>query len=124
MEARRSSTAALKPLGSVSGSVEALNIHNQMAFYVYPASGPRVKCVFSDDHLDRVRDAIGCHVTVHGTIDYDTAGMFPVVLAVKTIDVHPEAEQLKLRDFLGSMPNLTDGVDSAALIRAQRDADD
>ena len=121
---RRSSTSALKPIGSVSGSIEALNIHNQMAFYVYPASGPRVKCVFSDDHLDRVRDAIGRHVTVHGTIDYDIAGMFPVVLAVREMDVHPDTEQLKLRDFLGAMPNLTDGVDSAALIRAQRDADD
>ena len=120
----RGSADAVKPLGSVSGPIEALNIHNQMAFYVYPASGPRVKCTFSEDLLSRVRDAIGRHVTVHGTIDYDAAGLFPVALAVDEMDVHPDTAQLKLRDFFGVMPNLTGGVDSAAFIRAQRDADD
>ena len=112
-----------KATNSVSGRIEALNIHNQRTFFVYPVIGPRVKCEFPKPLLDNVRDAIGRHVTVHGTSDADTFALFPKKIAVSKIDVHPKSDQTKLGDFLGSIPDLTGGEDSVALVRALRDAD-
>ncbi len=112
-----------KATNSVSGRIEALNIHNQRTFLVYPVIGPRVKCEFPETLLDRVFHALGRHVTVHGTSDADASALFPKTIAVSKIDVHPKSDQPKLRDFLGSIPDLTGGVDSVALVRALRDAD-
>ncbi len=120
---QRAKRKTVQATSSVSGRIEALNIHNQMTFFVYPITGPRVRCEFSESLLDAVRDAIGRHVTVHGTSDADTSDLFPIHIAVNKIDVHPRADKAKLRDFLGSIPNLTGGMDSVALIRAQRDAE-
>ena len=120
---QRTGKKTAKATSSVSGRIEALNIHNKRIFFVYPITGPRVRCEFSETHLDAVRDAIGRHVTVHGTSDADASGLFPQKIAVSKINIHPRADQTQLRDFLGSIPDLTGGIDSVALIRAQRDAE-
>lgn len=119
---QRTKRKTAQATSSISGRIEALNIHNQMTFFVYPITGPRVRCEFSKPLLDAVRDAIGRHVTVHGTSDADTSDLFPKKIVVSEIDVHRGADQTKLRDLLGSIPDLTGGIDSVALIRAQRDA--
>ena len=120
----RSRKREVKSIGSVAGRVEALNIHDKMVFYVYPDSGPtRVACRFYKDILDQVQAAIGRYVTVHGVIDYDSTGTFPARVAVKAIDVH-ETERPRLRELFGLAPDLTGGVESAAYIRAKRDAED
>lgn len=114
----------IKSIGSVSGRVEALNIHKKRVFYVYPVSGPtRVACRFPKDMFDQVQAAIGRYVTVHGEIDYDDTGTFPALVAVDRIETH-EGERPRLRDLFGAVPNLTGGMESAAYIRAIRDAED
>ena len=112
-----------KATNSISGRIEALNIHNQRTFFVYPVIGPRVKCEFPETLLDRVFHALGRHVTVHGTSDADPYDPFPKKVVVSEIDVHSGADNTTLQDFLGSIPGLTGGMDSVALIRAQRDAE-
>lgn len=119
----RTQKQEVKSVGSVSGRVEALNIHDKMVCYVYPDSGPaRITCRFTEDILDQVTAAIGRYVTVHGTIDYDSTGTFPARVAVEQIDVH-DFERPRLKDLFGLTPDLTDGVESAAYIRAKRDAE-
>ncbi len=114
----------IRSLGSVSGHVKALNIHEKREFYVYPVSGPtRVACRFPENMFDQVQEAIGRYVTVHGEIDYDDTGTFPALVAVGKIEAH-EGEQPRLRDLFGAVPNLTGGMESAAYIRAIRDAED
>lgn len=113
----------VKSVGSVSGRVEALNIRDKMVCYVYPVSGPvRIACCFAEDLLDQVTVAVGRYVTVHGAIDYDSTGTFPARVSVDRIEVH-DAERPRLKDLFGLTPDLTDGVESAAYIRAKRDAE-
>ena len=120
----RAKKREIKSIGSVSGRVEALNIHEKRVFYVYPVSGPaRVACRFRKDMFDQVQAAIGRYVTVHGEIDYDQTGAFPANVVVDRIEAH-EGEGPRLKDLFGAVPNLTGGVESAAYIRAMRDAED
>lgn len=113
----------IRSLGSVSGHVKALNIHEKREFYVYPGSGPRIACRFPENMFGQVQKAIGRYVTVHGEVDYDDTGTFPTLVAVDRIEAH-EGEQPRLRDLFGAVPNLTGGMESAAYIRAIRDAED
>lgn len=120
----RSRKREIKSIGRVAGRVEALNIHEKRVFYVYPDSGPaRVACRFDKKMFDQVQAAIGHHVTVHGTIDYDSTGTFAARVEVDTITIH-DSERPRLKDLFGLVPNLTGGVESAAYIRAKRDAED
>lgn len=113
----------IKSIGRVSGRVKALNIHEKRVFHVYPDSGPvRVECRFREKMFDRVIASIGHHVTVHGTLEYDSSGTFATRVDVETITIHDTA-RVRLRDLFGLVPNLTGGMESAAYIRAKRDAD-
>ena len=114
----------MKSFGSVFGQVKAINIHGDKVFHVYPASGPtRVACHFSDDMLQHVQNAIGRYVTVHGAIDYDSTETFPARVTVREIEICEE-DRPKLKDLFGLVPDLTGGVESAAYIRAIRDAEE
>lgn len=120
---RKAKKHEIKSIGSVAGRVEALNIHGEMVFYVYPVSGPRVACRFPDDMFDQVQAAIGRYVAVHGKITYDATGAFPANVEVDRIEAY-EDERPRLKDLFGLVPNLTGGIESAAYVRAMRDAED
>lgn len=121
---RKAKQREIKSIGSVAGRVEALNIHEEMVFYVYPVSGPtRIACRFTEDMFAQVQAAIDRYVAVHGKITYDETGTFPAKVKVDRIEAY-EDERPRLKDLFGLVPNLTGGIESAAYVRAMRDAED
>ena len=121
---RKAKNREIKSIGSVAGRVEALSIHGEMVFYVYPVSGPtRVACSFTEKMFAQVQAAIGRYVAVLGKIDYDETGTFPVNVEVNRIEAY-EDERPRLKDLFGLVPNLTGGIESAAYVRAMRDAEE
>lgn len=120
---RKAKQREIKSIGSVAGRVEALNIHEEMVFYVYPVSGPRAACSFAENMFAQVQAVIGRYVAVHGKIDYDETGTFPAKVKVDRIEAY-EDERPRLKDLFGLVPNLTGGIESAAYVRAMRDAED
>lgn len=112
-------------VGAISGRVDALNVHRTPVFYLYPTSGPpRVPCNFDPTLLDDLRAAIRRHTTVRGALEYEAGNPFPTRVVVQEVEVNPpDAELPTLASLYGSVPNLTAGQDSAAFIRAQRDAE-
>ena len=123
-EKRRSASV----LDSVSGKIEAMNIHSEPArFYLYPVSGPaRVRCIFNPAVLmEDVRTAINRHTTVHGLLDYESGEPFAVEVVVDRVEVHPPDDQLPtLASLFGSAPDFTGGVGCVAFVRELRDAED
>ena len=112
-------------VASYSGFIEALNVHREPVFYLYPVSGPaRIHCVFDEPLLDDVKSAIKRYTTVYGAIEYLAGSAFPHRIVAERIEIHPDEDELPtLRSLAGSVPNLTKGVDSVTYIRRLRDGE-
>ncbi len=111
-------------IGSVSGRIQALNVHRNPVFYLYPPGSARVACTFVADLLPDVLGAVEQHATVHGATEYEPDNPFPSRVEVDRLEVHPPDEALPaLSDLYGAVPNLTGGTEGAAFIRALRDAE-
>jgi hypothetical protein len=112
-------------VGSYSGFIDALNVHKQPVFYLYPTSGPvRIPCEFDQTLLDDLRGAIKRYTTVFGAIEYPVESPFPSRIVVDRVEINPPEEHLPtLRSLYGSAPDLTRGLDSVTYVRRQRDAE-
>jgi hypothetical protein len=110
-------------VGSFSGSIDALNVHGDHFFYLYPVVGPtRVKCVFDSSLLGKVRDAVKCMTTVKGLVEYDDGNPFPQRIFVEEIQTHPAVAELPtMRSLWGKYPSLTGDVDPIAYLEEIRD---
>jgi hypothetical protein len=112
-------------VGSFSGSVDALNVHGDHFFYLYPPAGPtRVKCVYAPALLESVRNAVKRYTTVHGLVEYAEPSSFPTRIIVDRIEAHPDERDLPtLADLWGSRPDLTGGLDEVDFVRRLRDVE-
>ena len=112
-------------VGSFSGSVDALNVHGDHFFYLYPPAGPtKIKCVFTPALLESVRNAVKRHTTVYGLVEYSEPSSFPTRIIVERIQSHPDDDELpSLTDLWGIAPDLTGGVDEVEYVRRLRDAE-
>jgi hypothetical protein len=92
-------SAALKSsspeLGSVSGRLEAFNVHSRPSFTLYPpVPHERIECRFRTRQLKRVLKAVTRHVTVFGTLRYRRGKAFPCHVAVDDFVVNPNDDEL------------------------------
>jgi len=112
-------------LGSYTGFLDWINIHNQNILYIYPTSNlPKLKCTFSKKIKDDVIRSIGRYVTVYGEKVFKPAvpGFAPYEMKITNIKIHREKEDLpKLSDFIGIAPNITGNKSSEDYIRDIRD---
>jgi hypothetical protein len=114
----------LTAVGSISGFLDAINVHGVRHFHVYPLIGPtKILCVFADELLPEVRKGLKRHVTVSGILRYKMNEAFPHQVDVESIEVMPLAEELPtLRSVRGLAPDATGPLDSVAFVRQLRDA--
>lgn len=81
--------------GSVTGRLEAINLHRQSHFTLYtPMAGENVDCSFDRATLRQVLDAIGKRVTVFGKLYYAPAKSFPVKVEVDSFKMLPPDSEL------------------------------
>lgn len=133
VEIRQSTVEVIRPaaepdvhaMGALSGFIDAINVHREPVFFLYPEVGPaRVRCLFDRTLLDEVRGALKKYVTVRGMIEYPEGSAFASRMTVEQIDVHPAVADLpSLESLLGSVPGLTGGAESVSYIRRFRDAE-
>lgn len=112
-------------MGELSGYIDAINVHSEPVFFLYPEIGPsRVRCAFDRILLDEVRAALKRFVTVRGMIEYPEGSPFASRITVEHVDVHPrDADLVPLESLFGSVPGLTGGLDAVTYVRRQRDAE-
>lgn len=81
--------------GSVSGRLEAFDLHRKSRFFLYPpAYGEEIECSFEIDTLDEVLRAVTKQVTVFGTLHYASSKIFPVRVDVHHFVVESSDDQL------------------------------
>jgi hypothetical protein len=95
-------------LGSVSGRLEAFDLHNKSSFTLYPPiAGEEIDCVFDPGDLPKVLDAVKQQVTVYGTLHYSKSKIYPVRVDVESFEVNDSDEALpNLLDARGLLPPL------------------
>ena len=108
--------AKYRGLGSITGSLEAINIHDVAFFNLYEAvHGKRVRCLFSLGKMtERAKDALGKRVVVMGEVA-STARGHPFSIRVSDLRILGDASELP-RD-LPIDPDFTDGLESAEWLR-------
>ncbi|OGN74230.1 MAG: hypothetical protein A2X25_14695 [Chloroflexi bacterium GWB2_49_20] len=111
-------------MGSYTGMLESINIHNQNIFHIYPISHfPKLKCIFSNELKREAIAAIGRYVTVYGRKKFKSNinNRFPYEMYAQKIEVHPEEKDLPtLSKLRGIAPNITGGKSSEDFIRGIR----
>lgn len=111
--------------GSISGFLEAVNIHNTNRFTLYPTLGPKkVTGKFHPAQREAIRAAIGNFVTVRGKLAYKTWSPFAHAVNAEAIEIHkPDAKLPTLFDLRGAMPKLTGKENSVAFVERLRHED-
>ncbi len=111
-------------VGSISGFLDAINVHGVRHFHIYPLIGPtKVLCVFPEKLLSDVRKGLKRHVNVSGVLRYKMNEAFPHQIDVESIEALPLAEELPtLRSLRGIAPEATGALDSVTFVRRLRDA--
>lgn len=81
--------------GSVTGMLEAINLHNTTSFAIYPAVGPtKVACTFPSALKPRVIAGIDHNVRVVGKLRYKHWAPFPHAITADEIEVFPAPDKL------------------------------
>src|SRR4030067_3119339 len=65
-------------MGSIEGFLEVVNVHKQNHFFIYPTiSTHSIKCVFPEEMLPAVGQALKRYVKVSGMLRYKRGMLFP-----------------------------------------------
>lgn len=81
--------------GSITGKLEAINLHNTTQFAVYPPVGPgKVACTFPAELKSRVIQGIDHNVRVIGKLRYKHWAPFPHAITAEDIEIYPPPDQL------------------------------
>lgn len=87
-------------IGSVTGTLEMLSIHQGNRFALYPRIGPkRVVCNFKPEQFPEIQAAIGRDVEAFGTLKFKARSKFPHEMDVDQIEVKPLRSTLRLMDL-------------------------
>lgn len=116
----------LHSVGELTGFIDAINVHREPVFFLYPVLGPtRVRCLFDRSLLEQVRSSLKRYVSVFGLIEYPEGSSFATRVTVDRIEEHPDERDLpSIESLFGSVPGLTGELDSVAYIRRYRDAEE
>jgi hypothetical protein len=114
----------IESLGSAKGRIEIVNIHaDQHKFYVYRPAGKQrsVMCTFSDELLEKAKEALGRTVTVRGRAKYERDSLLPTEIDVTAIDVHEQDDDLPtMSELIGKAPGATGELSTLAFIEGIR----
>jgi hypothetical protein len=113
-------------MGSVTGRLERVNVHDRSEFLLYtPVGSTYVRCRFPNHLLDDVRKAIKRNVTVHGALRSMLGRDVPMFAEVDRIEIHPDDDQLPtLASLRGIAASYRPRRGVVAAIRALRDAEE
>jgi hypothetical protein len=112
--------------GSVSGKIEAINLHEQnRRFQLFPTIGAyKIIGTFRTRDRARFAGAVDKYVTVYGRIKYKTWDTYPYAILADDIVVHDAGDIGSLRDLKGACPEATGNLGTLEFIDRLRDEDE
>lgn len=111
--------------GTISGTLEKLNLHNTTRFDIFPPIGPKqVACDFGPSLRADVIRAVDQYVQVFGKLRYKRLENFPYAVNAEKVEVLPPEDELPtLLDLKGMAPDLTEGKTTSEFLEGIRDAE-
>lgn len=109
--------------GTVSGILEAINIHaGTNKFNIYPIAGAeKVECAFPETLKHGAVAGVGRRVLVHGELKYRAREDFPSYIRVDGLEVFPPDDELpSILELNGIAPNATGELSSEEFISRLR----
>ncbi len=107
--------------GSVSGKIEAINLHNRNRFWLYPTLGARrIRGKFKVKDRKRFKAGVDEYVTVYGWLRYKTWDKYPYAVFADDIQVHDTAVPT-LRELKGVAPEATGELTTQEYLDQVRD---
>jgi len=105
--------------GTMTGRLEALNLHEKNLFYLYPPVGPsRVTCMFKREIREDVKLAVDHYVEVAGKLHYKRRSKFAQrmsdVYSVEVLDT--DNDRPRLSELRGIAPDVTGGIDTREFV--------
>jgi hypothetical protein len=119
---KRLRVPAVQAIGSITGTLEAINVHATPRFSVYDVVTRRpVSCKFATDDLEEVKAALGSRVNVAGIVHRNSSGQ-PLRVDKAKLTILPRAEELPTAaDFVGHDPHFTGQLSTDDYMRKLRD---
>ena len=118
----RSKRATYAAWSSIDGKLDVISVHRQPSFVIYEhGTGYRVRCVFPDNYLDRVKDYLGSRVIVEGFVHYRGDGMPLMVSQPTAIQKMDAPKQEDISVYRGSLPGISGGLSSYEYVRQLRE---
>ncbi len=108
--------------GSISGMLEALNIHNTNRFTLYPSIGPgSVKGTFPAHLRPQIKQGLECFVTISGSLKFKAWSELPHAIFAEAIDIHePDSDLPKLAEMRGAFSGIIGDSNSAEFVDGLR----
>jgi hypothetical protein len=109
--------------GSVSGKIEAINVHDKnRKFQIFPTVGPsRIVGTFRTKDRKLFASAVDHYVTVYGKLRYKKWDKFPYAISAESVEVHDLVALPGLEALGGIAPNATGQLTSQEFIDRVRD---
>ncbi len=112
-------------IGTLDGVLEEVNIHGRPPYTcrIYDAgfASATIKCSFSEDLLEEVKDALGSGVFVTGELLHRPDTSVPYKINVQKIKKLPPSEELpSLSDLKGIAPDITGDKTPEEFVRESR----
>ena len=110
---------------SIDGMLDVISVRRVPYFVIFEhVTEHRVRCLFPDDFLPKVKNNLGLRVVAEGFVHYRSDGI-PMTLADPTsLDPVPEPEQEDITSYRGTMPGITGELSSYEYVRQIREAED
>lgn len=112
--------------GSVVGSLDVLDIHNQKnVFKVFPVVGPKsIRCQFNQSLLPQAISGINHFVRIAGLLHYKKSEKFPHLIKVDSIELLPERSDVRpLASLRGIASNSFEGLSSTDYVEKVRNGE-
>jgi hypothetical protein len=115
----------VQSIGSMTGDLDAVNVHSSRLAYLYPGDGTSIACEFAEDMMDQVVASLKKRVRITGSLTRRLNSSRPVKARIFEIEQLPANSDLPLfRSLLGLSPGATGGLSGEEYLRRLRVGDD
>lgn len=111
--------------GTITGTLEKLNLHNTTRFDIFPPIGPKqIMCEFPPSLKSEVIKAVDQYVCVGGKLRYKRLENFPYAVNAERVEILPPDDELPtLFDIRDMAPDLTGGKSATDFLEEIRDGE-
>jgi hypothetical protein len=109
---------------SIDGVLDLISVRGRPHFSIREHdTNHHIRCVFSDDLFEKVKDSLRKRVVVEGVVQFDKEGTPKHIGEITNIWERPQP-QLEFDGIAGSRPEFTGGVPAGEYVRRLRIGDD